>query len=285
MGATGGTSSSDAVDKKVSDALENTGLFYWILNSMKKFNDQEVNGVLSGQLKTNDRENCFLLVYWRSVNNVASMLQLSDVRHFQTIANLARTMLELAADAHLLKSIPDSVQKLLYFNRLERLRAARGILNYESTHKLSMPLNSSPYKLFAATQGQQIENDGAILWPNLKLRDLKHWTGLSLDKRSKLVGQPLEEIYELYNRMLSWYVHSGGSGVMGLPPETFPVICSLGYRVAALTFEEVIMQVAKEFKFTIVDDSIGTKLEYAKALPLTSSPEQELQLAKELGLM
>jgi hypothetical protein len=114
---------------------------------------------------------------------------------------------------------------------------------------------------------------------------VKHWTGLNLQQRVKLVGQPLEEIYELYNQMLSWYVHSGGSGVMGLPPETFPVICSLGYRVAALTFEEVIMQVAKEFKLTIIDDSIGKKLEYAKALPLTSSPEQELQLAKELGLM
>jgi hypothetical protein len=271
---------SSDVDKKVADALENTGLFFWILKSMKQFNDQEVNGVITGQLKPNDRENCFLLVYWRSVNNVNSMLDLADVRHFQTIANLARTMLELAADAHLLKSIPNSVEKLLFFNRLEKLRAAKGILNYESTHTLSMPLNSTPYKAFVATQEQQIEQDGAALWPNLKLRNLKHWTGLTLDKRTKEVGQPLEEIYELYNRMLSWYVHSGGSGVMGLPPQTFPAICSLGYRVAALTFEEVIMQVAKEFKLTIVDDSIGKKLEYAKALPLTSTPEQELQLAK-----
>ena len=56
---------SSDVDKKVTDALENTGLFYWILNSIKKFNDQEVNGILTGQLNTSDRENCFLLVYWR----------------------------------------------------------------------------------------------------------------------------------------------------------------------------------------------------------------------------
>jgi hypothetical protein len=279
------TEHDNAVDKKVSEALENTGLFYWILKSMKKFNDQEINGVISGQLKTNDRENCFLLVYWRSVNNVDSMLELANVRHFQTIANLARTMLELAADAHLLKCIPDSVEKLLYFNRLEKLRAARGILMYESNHTLSIGLNSSPYKVFVATQEQQIEQDGARLWPNIQLKYLKHWTGLNLEQRTQRVGQPLEEIYELYHRMLSWYVHSGGSGVMGLPPETFPVICTLGYRVAALTFEEVIRQVTKEFKLNIVDDSIYKKLEYAKALPLTNSPEQELQLAKELGLM
>ncbi len=276
---------SSDVDKKVTDALENTGLFYWILNSIKKFNDQEVNGILTGQLNTSDRENCFLLVYWRSVNNVNSMLELSDVRHFQVIAILARTMLELGADAHLLNLIPDSVQKLLYFNRLERLRAARGILKYESNHNLSIPLNTSSYKAFDATQGHQIEKEGAILWPNLKLQNVKHWTGLNLQQRVKLVGQPLDEIYEFYNRILSWNVHSGGSGVMGLPPETFPVICSLGYRVAALTFEEVILQVAKEFKLCTVIDALEKKLAYAKALPLTSSPEQELQLAKELGLM
>jgi len=280
-----GSNGGNAVDKKVADALDNTGLFYWILKSMKNFNDQEVNGVLSGQLKTTDRENCFLLVHWRSVNNVDSMLELSDVRHFQTIANLARTMLELAADAHLLTSIPDSVQKLLYFNRLERLRAARGILKYESNHNLSIPLNTSTYKAFVATQEHQIEQDGAILWPNLKLNTLKHWTGLNLQQRAVLVGQPLEEIYEFYNRILSWHVHSGGSGVMGLPPESFPIMCSLGYRVAALTFEEVILQVAKEFKLYTVIDALEKKLAYAKALPLTSSPEQELQLAKELGLM
>jgi hypothetical protein len=164
------SSDGNVVDKKVADALENTGLFYWILKSMKKFNDQEVNGVISGQLKTTDKENCFLLVYWRAVNNVDSMLELSNVRHFQTIANLARTMLELAADAHLLKSIPNSVEKLLYFNRLEKLRAAKGILKYESTHTLSIPLNTSSYRAFDATQGHQIKQEGATLWPNLKLQ-------------------------------------------------------------------------------------------------------------------
>jgi len=275
----------DAAQKKISEATENVGLFYGILKSMKKFNDQEIKGVISGQLRTTERENCFLLAYWRSTYNVDSMLELANVLHFQAIANLARTMLELAADARLLDRISNSVEKLLLFNRLERLRAARGILKYESQNNFSIPLNSSHYKSFVDSQEKQIEQEGKVLWPNLKLGNVKHWTGLNLEQRTKLAGQPLEEIYELYHRMLSWHVHSGGSGVMGLPPESFPTICSLGYRVAAVTFEEVILQVAKEFKLTFVDESIKKKLEYAKALPLTSSPEQELQLAKELGLM
>jgi hypothetical protein len=146
---------SSDVDKKVADALENTGLFYWILKSVKQFNDQEIGGVIAGQLKPTERENCFLLVYWRAGYNVDSMLQLTDVRHFQTIASLARTMIELAADAHLLNSISDAVQKLLFFNRLETLRAARGLLKYESTHTLSVDVDSSPYQAFVATHEQK----------------------------------------------------------------------------------------------------------------------------------
>lgn len=273
------------VDKKVADAIENTGLFFWILKSMKQFNDQEVNGVITGQLKTNDRENCFILTYWRAVCNVDSMLELDNVRHFQAIANLARTMIELAADAHLLNTIPESVQKLLFFNRLEKLRAARGVLAFQSTHTLSMPLDTSHYQAYVTTQGPQIDVDGATLWPGMKLTGLKHWTGMTLKARAKAVGSPLEEIYELYNRILSWHVHSGGSGVMGYPPHIFPIICSMAYRIAALCFEEVILQIAKEFKLTAIDNALKTKLDFAKALPLTSGPEQELQLAKELGLM
>jgi hypothetical protein len=72
---------------------------------------------------------------------------------------------------------------------------------------------------------------------------------------------------------------------MGLPPESFPIICTLGYRVAALAFEEILVQVAKEFKLNNAIDALQKKLENAKGLPLTFSPEQELQLAKELGLM
>jgi hypothetical protein len=114
---------------------------------------------------------------------------------------------------------------------------------------------------------------------------LKHWTGLNLEQRSQQVGQPLEELYGLYHRMLSWNVHSGGSGVMGFPPESFPIICTLCYRVAALSFEEVIIQVAKEFKLNGAIDALQKKLEFAKTLPLITTPEQELKLAKQLGLM
>ena len=120
----------DAAQKKISEATENVGLFYGILKSMKKFNDQEIKGVISGQLRTTERENCFLLAYWRSTYNVDSMLELANVLHFQAIANLARTMLELAADARLLdrisnwaNSVPSSGQGRLRWTKSKVLWA------------------------------------------------------------------------------------------------------------------------------------------------------------------
>jgi hypothetical protein len=66
--------SASDTDKKVSDAMENAGLFFWILKSMKQFNDGEINGIITGQLKTTERENCFIMTYWRAITNVDSML-------------------------------------------------------------------------------------------------------------------------------------------------------------------------------------------------------------------
>lgn len=275
---------SGSPEIKVAEALESVGLFYSILKSIKLLNDQEIKGVLLTQLGPTDEENCFLLNYWRAVHNVDTMIELTNVLHFQALANLARTMMEIAADILLLELIPNSVQKLLAFNRLEKLRAAKGILAYEKSHTLSMALDTSPYKSFVLTSEVAINANAAALWPTIKPKDLTHWTGLNFRERVRQIGQPLEEMYVLFHRMLSWYVHSGGTGVMGLPAQTFPYICSLSYRTAALSFEEIIKRAAKKFKLSMIDDTLENKLTYAKGLPLTSSPEQELQLARELGL-
>jgi hypothetical protein len=124
--------------KAVADGLENTGLFYAILKSIREFNEMEVKGVLHGQLNTTDRENCFLASYWRAVDNVESLLALTDVKHFQAISMLARAQLELATDIRLMDVVQDAGPKVIAHSRLEKLRAARGVLSYEKTHILTI---------------------------------------------------------------------------------------------------------------------------------------------------
>jgi hypothetical protein len=122
------------------------------------------------------------------------------------------------------------------------------------------------------------------LWPGKKPREIGHWTGMNLLERVQKVGQPLDEIYLLFYRMLSWYVHSGGTGIMGVPKDTFPSICTLGFRIAAMAFEEVIKGTAKEFKLSLAISSLDEKLQLARFLPLTVDAEQERKLREELGL-
>ncbi len=256
-------------------ASDNASLFYAVLQSVKEFNDAEVKGVIQGQIKTTDRENCFLASYWRAVNNVDTLLEMKQVHQYQAIAMLARNMIELAVEARLIDVIPDAVPKMLMLTQLEKLRAARRVLAYESTHTLASPMDTTPYKTFVATKEAWIENEARQLWPGHKLSDVTHWSEKSLDGRVKMLGQPLEELYELYYRMLSWQVHSGGAGVMGLPKDTFIHICTLGYWIAAKVFEEIILSIVKEFHLTLAVESIEKKLDLAKYAPLLVVEEKQ----------
>jgi len=193
---------------------------------------------------------------------------------YQAISMLARNLIELAVEARLIDAIPDAVPKMLMITQLEKLRAARRIVAYESSHTLASPLDTTVYKTFIATKETWIETEAKRLWPARKLSDVTHWSEKSLDGRVKILGQPLEEMYELYYRMLSWQVHSGGTGVMGLPKETFTHICAHGYWLGALAFEEIILAVVKEFRLSLAVESILKKLNLAKYAPLITLEEK-----------
>jgi hypothetical protein len=270
----------------VKDALENAGLFSSILESIRNFNDLEIKNVLMGQLKTNDRENCILAMYWRAVYNLEAILELKHVLRFQTISMSARTILELAVDLCLVDKIPnpDPIRRILTHARIEKLRAAKGAVDYEAKHQLNVPLDTTVYKRYIATQEVSIEEDAKILWPNLRMNKIDHWSGLNLADRVKILGKPLEEVYQLFYRLMSWHVHSGTATIIGVPKETYPHICAHGYWIAAITFEEVIKAVAREFKLSLAIPSFNAKLDLARFLPLTESDEQEMQIRSELGL-
>jgi hypothetical protein len=83
------------------------------------------------------------------------------------------------------------------------------------------------------------------------MNKIDHWSGLNLADRVKILGKPLEEVYQLFYRLMSWHVHSGTATIIGVPKETYPHICAHGYWIAAITFEEVIKAVAREFKLSL----------------------------------
>jgi hypothetical protein len=115
-------------------AAENTDLFFTVLKSVNEFDNAEVKGVLDTLLSPTDRDNCFIGTYYRVIGNVGTLLKLDKSKDFQAILMLARALFELAVDLRLLETISNGWIKLLAYAELEKLRAARKIINFKKNN-------------------------------------------------------------------------------------------------------------------------------------------------------
>jgi hypothetical protein len=262
-----------------SEAEKNAGLFFWILKSLHQFNTSEVKGVIDTLALPSDDDNCFIGTYYRALGNVETLLGIENSKGVQAAAMLARTLFELAVDIRLLKVIEFGSVKMRVFVDVEKLRCARKIVMFK-TNNPSISLDTTAYETFATKNGQTIDRKQHTLWPGLDR--VHHWSGIGMSRRVALLKQPFEEIYEVNYPMLSWYVHSGLTGVVNLKAETFSQISALAFKLAADAYEEIVLTMIREFKIGKADEKIEQKMEYAKKVPLTNSPEQAEQLLKAL---
>jgi len=262
-----------------SESSKATSQYYSVVKSLREFDEHEVEGVIETLLSKTDREQCFIATYYRSVANVQTLLALHDVKHFQAIAMLSRALFELAVDIRLIDIVPAGPSKMVLFADVERLRCGRKIVGFKSSNP-NATLDSTPYDKFILNESQRIELAQSTLWPNQK--KLEHWSGRNLAQRVALIGSPFDEFYEAYYPLLSWYVHSGLTGVINLQNEAFMTMCGIAFRLAAESYSQILLAVIREFKIAKGNEKVEEKLKAAKMLPFTDSPEQADQLFKEL---
>lgn len=248
-----------------------TGQFFAMLKSVAQFDEREVRGVTKTLLSPTDRDNCFLAVYHRTVGNVASLRQLTNVQHFQAVSMLTRTLFELAVDIRLLSVLPDAVAKMLVFSEVEKLRCARRILDFKASHPAAA-IEDSVYRSFVTAKAQNIEAKKNALWPGQKL--VEHWSGIKLAKRVELLGAPFDERYAVEYPRLSWYVHAGLTGVANLEAGAFLALCGVALRSSTDSYEQILLAMIDEFKIGKADQKIKDKLNVAKLLPFTNSKEE-----------
>jgi len=154
-------------------------------------------GVIRSLLLTSDRERCFIGTHHRFNGNVATLLELKQAKHFQAIAMLARGLFELAVDIRLIDAIPDGPRKMLEFADVEKLRCARKVVQFKADRPATS-FDTAVYSSFIANNESRIETTRNALWPATgKLKNVSHWSGLSLSSRVALVKSPFEEIYEV----------------------------------------------------------------------------------------
>lgn len=263
------------------DPVEITERFFTVIKSLNDFDKAEVRGVIQTLIAPTPRDMCFTGNYYRGVANVETVLSLKNVRDFQAIAMLARALFELAVDIRLINAVPDSVNKLLTFTDVEKLRSARRIVAFKAANP-SAQVDATIYDQYIASNGSRIDAERAALWPGIKNSDLRHWAHMNLAERVKLLKAPFEELHAVNYPQLSLYVHSGMTGIVNLQKESFRALAAVAFTVVFQSYMILLTAVIDEFRISSANEKIRDKMTLAKMLPFTNSPAEEQALTRAL---
>lgn len=267
------------VSDKLSTPEENTSRFYHLVKSYSNFDRLEVLGIIRSQLSLTQEESCFVTTYYRARGNIETMLEIKHAKHFQAAAMLARGVFELGVDIKMLEATPNGWIKMLAFDEVERLRSARKVVAYKTTHP-DADIDSTIYTSFIAKNEKRIDALRKSIWS--KPADKYHWSGLRFAERVALLGAPMDRIYEVDYPRLSWYVHSGATGVTNLKSETFVHLCANAFSLAADSYREVLEVIIRKFKIDKAVSKIDLKLYAAKVFPFNDDPEIEDWLTRSI---
>jgi hypothetical protein len=252
--------------------------FFAGLTSMMQFDELEVRGIVRGIIAPNERENCFLLSYWRAAAHAMSLSKLTGHQHFQAIMMIARSLFEMSVDLKLIDKIPSGAEKMMAYVEVEKLRAARKIVRFKQTHPATK-LDDSLYRSYIASEGKRIEAKKARLWPGAT--KIEGFANMNLAQRSALAGLEFEEVYEVEQPRMSWQVHSGLTGVANLQAQTFTYMAGTGMASCIQSYERILTAVIDEFRIGKTDERIKDKLAVSKLLPWADDPAQAQQLYNE----
>jgi len=255
--------------------------FFALLTSVHDFDKAEVFPVVSSIVGARQHsDTCFIGTYYRARGNVESLLCLNNIKHFQALAMLARSVFELAVDVRLLKLVPAAVPKMLKFVDVEKLRVARQVVGFCDSNPSGAKVDSAPFREFIQKRAANIEGEHALLWPERKR--LKHWSGDGLRTTTAMLREPFERMYLCEYPQVSWQAHSGLTGMLNLEKSTFELIATHAFKLAAESYCMILETIITEYKLESADSKIQSKLTFARLLPFTESDEQRAQIREEL---
>jgi hypothetical protein len=229
-------------------------------------------------VNADQRAICFRLLYRRTQYNISSLLKLDSHEHFQAINMLARSLFEIDVDLKLVPIIPDSIEKMIGFIDIEKLRCAKKVITLKAKNP-SSPIDDSLYKSYVASEETRINAMKSKLWP--MVNKLNHWSNKNLKDRCELLGDPYGSIYEFEYPRLSWQVHTGLTGIANLKTETFTGIAGAALSSSVTAYEAILTSIIKEFQISSADGKIFQKLRVAKLLPFTDGDEEARQIMRE----
>jgi hypothetical protein len=262
--------------------VKSTAPSYQELIDLEAFDKQFVQCVMTSLLQPKRSEECFLISYHGAALNVRSIIALNNGKHFQAVAMLARSVFELAVEIRLIDVVSDAVIRMVAFHRLEKLKAAQNATRFAANHTLQFATDLTHYHDFIKLHQKSFEAVAMSLWGTLKV---KHWSKRNLSEQVKMLGEPFEETYHSLSKQVSWHVHAGLTGVLNMKPEAFPYVFGVSCQIAALSFEEILKAVIRQFKLPSAIPTIDKELEFATIRTGAKGNEKlEANLRLKLGL-
>ena len=92
---------------------------------------------------------------------------------------------------------------------------------------------------------------------------------MNLEKRIAKLGSPFTQIYAVNYPQLSWYAHSGMTGILNVEKESFRMLAGIAFTVVTEAYMIILGTVIKHFQIDKANDKITNMMKLAKMLPFT----------------
>jgi hypothetical protein len=213
------------------------------------------------------KELALKLLFGRVRLLVETLLVLTNVRHFQSIVGASRTAVELYVDMHLIarEAIRDGTGKFFAFGRVQRLKAARRMIDF---HDRNPGLRQRPLdtpRAFVAEQGAAIDAERIRLWGERSKPN--HWTNINLDQRPRSLGPEFERLVNDGYDYRNWLLHSGAAGVDGLSDEVLKALSANSLNVVHSVAIGMVNLIADQFHLRPTIDDFAVRLEELDVIP------------------
>ncbi len=237
------------------------------LRTILEFNNWCLLPTLNTLLNPTPKELALKLLFGRIRLLVDTLLVLTNVRHFQSIVGASRTAVELYVDMHLIARdvIADGTEKFFTFDRVQRLKAARRMIEFHDKHPGLRERGVETFRTFVAAQGPAIDAERIRLWGEKAKPD--HWTNVNLHDRPNELGPEFQRLVNDGYDYRNWLLHSGAAGVNGLGDDALKALSANALNTVHTVAIGAVDLVADQFHIREIIDDFAARLEELRLIP------------------
>lgn len=288
--------------KEISGALtpkERLRLFacsrFESVRAIRVFREEYLKPLEDAMIAPKDRENALLALFRRQIAVLHSVALIGGPVHFQSLASAGRMIFELGVDIALVGNDPtdESAERLVAFSQVERLRVSQKVARFYETHSPPRTLDLAMHKEMAGDvvlqkRAADFVAQYWVLPKGLTAEKYRptHWSryqdlrlraqALDIGSDSKWEGRYVE-VYPT----LSWHIHAGAVGIVGMPEESFEAVAATAYGVITDVMLDSCETLGKELFWAKTMPEWRDRLEFLRQVAGSWYFELVLRQAKE----